>query len=149
MFESPILVMDSGGRNHNRLLQAEPLDFWHLQDDGDLSGLGISRNHEGKKPSMTSLESSEGVILMPPNEGHMKLSKNVEPQWFLRKNTGIGPGAGSVAAKMKALVVSEAVSKMKSMINQYPNQMLKMMAWKSLTPQKPKIKFLQMRLSQE
>nr|GFA56043.1 hypothetical protein [Tanacetum cinerariifolium] len=127
MFESPILVMDSGGQNHNRLLQAE------LHDDKDLSGLGISRNIEDNtKPysaaskavahsqvkklyppqnSVTSLESSKGVILMPTNEGHMKSSKNVEPRWFLRKNTGIGPGAGSVAAKMKALMVSEAVSK--------------------------------------
>ncbi|GKB63439.1 hypothetical protein Tco_0919625 [Tanacetum coccineum] len=234
MFESLILVMDSGGRNHNRLLQAEvelnddsrgklydsyikkrdarlreswnsngaekermkamndslerhsiemkatlsrclkidrimylvhndPLDFGQLQDDGDLSDLGISRNIQGKKPlvrtpirrsatkltfretedttdnpfaqsnnneempsvkedksrrsqslrkrSVTSLESSEGVILTPPNEGHMKSSNNVEPRWFLRKNTGIGPGAGSVAAKMKASMVSEAVSK--------------------------------------
>nr|GEZ77024.1 hypothetical protein [Tanacetum cinerariifolium]GEZ78427.1 hypothetical protein [Tanacetum cinerariifolium] len=115
MFESPIPVMDSGGRNHNRLLQAEvelnddsrgklydsymkkrdarlreswdsngaekerikemndslerhstkmkatffswsknrhnsPLDFWHLHDDEDLSGLGISRNIKGKNP---------------------------------------------------------------------------------------------------
>nr|GEV88511.1 hypothetical protein [Tanacetum cinerariifolium] len=133
MFESPILVMDSGGWNHNRLLQADPLDFWQLHDDEDLSGLGISRNIEDNtKPysaaskaaahsqvkklyppqnSVTSLESSEGVILMPTNEGHMKSSKNVEPRWFLRKNTCIGPGAGSVAAKMKASMVSEAVSK--------------------------------------
>ncbi|GJT92200.1 hypothetical protein Tco_1081045 [Tanacetum coccineum] len=196
MFESPIPVMDSGGRNHNRLLQAEvefsddsrgklydsymkkrdarlreswdsngaekearmkamndslerlPLDFGQLQDDGDLSGLGLSRNIQAskaaaryqlrnytrsrsnnneempsvkedksrrsqslRKRSVTSLESSEGVILTPPNEGHMKSSKNVEPRWFLRKNTGIGPGAGSVAAKMKASMVSEAVSK--------------------------------------
>nr|GEY45785.1 hypothetical protein [Tanacetum cinerariifolium] len=176
MFESPIPVMDSGGRNHNHLLQAEvelsddsqgklydsyikkrdarlreswdsngaekemmkemndslerhstemkatffswskdrhnsPLDFWHLHNDEDLSGLGISRNIEGKKPSVTSLESSEGVILTPTNEGHMKSLKNVEPRWFLRKNTGIGPGVGSVAAKMKASMVSEAVSK--------------------------------------
>ncbi|GJU29080.1 hypothetical protein Tco_1172669 [Tanacetum coccineum] len=42
------------------------------------------------------------MILTPPNEGHIKSSKNVEPR--LRKNTGIGPGARSVlAAKWKGL----------------------------------------------
>nr|GFA48323.1 hypothetical protein [Tanacetum cinerariifolium] len=40
-----------------------------------------------KLSSMTSLESSKGVILTPTNEGHMKSSKNVEPRRFLRKNT--------------------------------------------------------------
>ncbi|GJW76036.1 hypothetical protein Tco_0137718 [Tanacetum coccineum] len=69
------------------------------------------RSQSLSKSSVTSLESSEGVILTPPNEGHMKSSKNVEPRWFLRKNTGIGPGAGSVAAKMKASIVSEVVNK--------------------------------------
>ncbi|GJW81897.1 hypothetical protein Tco_0145872 [Tanacetum coccineum] len=114
------------------LKREEPLDFEQLQDDGDLSGLGFSRMCKQKyyneempsvkedksrrsqslsKSSVTSLESSEGVILTPPNEGHMKSSKNVEPRRFLRKNTGIGPGAGSVAAKMKALKMSEAVNK--------------------------------------
>ncbi|GKA17556.1 hypothetical protein Tco_0697393 [Tanacetum coccineum] len=123
------------------LKREEPLDFEQLQDDGDLSGLASkaaarsqlrnytrsrSNNNEEmpsvkedksrrsqslSKSSVTSLESSEGVILTPPNEGHMKSSKNVEPRWFLRKNTGIGPGAGSVAAKMKASIVSEVVNK--------------------------------------
>ncbi|GKC00301.1 hypothetical protein Tco_0986437 [Tanacetum coccineum] len=201
MFEFPILIMDSGGWNHNHLLQAE-VEFsndsrgklydsymkkrdarlreswdsngakkearmkamndslerhstemkatfysWfkdrhnsvssaqrhaenlrsfnarsalkreELQDDRDLSGLGLSRNIQGKKLfvrtpilrsaikltstsrkqrtqpdnpfaySVTSLASSEDVILTPPNEGYMKSSKNVEPRWFLRKNT--------------------------------------------------------------
>ncbi|GKC39875.1 hypothetical protein Tco_1052259 [Tanacetum coccineum] len=118
IFESPIPVMDSGGRNHNRLLQAEveysddsrgklydsymkkrdarlgeswdsnraekearmkamndslerhkklksfnarsalkreePLDFGQLQDDRDLSGLGLSRNIQASKAASRS-----------------------------------------------------------------------------------------------
>nr|GEZ93529.1 hypothetical protein [Tanacetum cinerariifolium]GFA00102.1 hypothetical protein [Tanacetum cinerariifolium] len=154
MFESPIPVMDSGGRNHNRLLQVEVelsddsrgklYDNYMKKRDARLRESWDSNRAEKKrmKAMNDSLErhstkmkatffswskdrqnsvssaqrrveklSSESVILTPTNEGHMKSSKNVETRRFLRKNTGIGPNAGSVAAKMKALMVSETMSK--------------------------------------
>lgn len=68
------------------------------------------RSQSLRKSGLTSLESSEGVNEEQGEGGRMKFSKTVEPpKRFLRKNTGIGPGSGSVIAKMKASMVSEAI----------------------------------------
>nr|GEW95771.1 hypothetical protein [Tanacetum cinerariifolium]GEW95775.1 hypothetical protein [Tanacetum cinerariifolium] len=169
MFESLIPVMDSGGRNHNRLLQAEVelsddsrgnlydsymkkrdarmreswdsngvekermkamndslerhstkmkatffRDFWQLQDDGDLSGLGISRNIEGKKPSNNNEDKSRRSQEMPSvKEDKSRRSQSLRKSSMtsLESLERIGPGAGCVAAKMKASMLSEAMSK--------------------------------------
>ncbi|XP_024960991.1 uncharacterized protein LOC112501558 [Cynara cardunculus var. scolymus] len=68
------------------------------------------RSQSLRKTGMTSLEISEGVNEEQGEGGRMKFSKTVEPKRFLRKNTGIGPGSGSVIAKMKASMVSEAMN---------------------------------------
>ncbi|KAK2970028.1 hypothetical protein RJ640_008368 [Escallonia rubra] len=61
---------------------------------------------------------SEGVVLTPLRFGMEqteqslceKLSKNVESKPFLRKNNGIGPGAGASIAKLKAAMMSEEMN---------------------------------------
>ncbi|KAL6956169.1 hypothetical protein U1Q18_026798 [Sarracenia purpurea var. burkii] len=61
---------------------------------------------------------SEGIVLTPlkfdkeqTEHGlYDKFSKNVESKPFLRKGSGIGPGAGAVVAKMKASLASEIVN---------------------------------------
>ncbi|KAJ9568511.1 hypothetical protein OSB04_004477 [Centaurea solstitialis] len=68
------------------------------------------RSQSLRKTGVTSLEGSEGVNEEPGDGGRMKFSKPGEPKRFLRKNTGIGPGSGSVIAKMKASMVAEAAN---------------------------------------
>nr|GFA04574.1 hypothetical protein [Tanacetum cinerariifolium]GFA05755.1 hypothetical protein [Tanacetum cinerariifolium] len=127
MLESPILVMDSGGRNHNRLLQAEV----ELSDDSreKLYNSYMKKRDARLKESWDS-NGAEKERMKAINDSLECQSTEMKATFFswskdrqnfvssaqrrvekLRKNTGIGPGAGSVAAKMKASMVSEAVNK--------------------------------------
>nr|GEV93083.1 hypothetical protein [Tanacetum cinerariifolium] len=152
MFESPIPVMDSGGRNHNHLLQAEV----ELSDDsrGKLYDSYMNKRdarlreswdyNRAEKERMKAMNDSlerqstemkatffRGLkidrILSNNNEDKSRRSQEMPSvkedksrrSHSLRKSSmtslesskGIGPGAGSVAAKMKASMVSEAMSK--------------------------------------
>ncbi|KAI3786222.1 hypothetical protein L1987_45357 [Smallanthus sonchifolius] len=72
-------------RSFHALKREEPLDFEPLQDDGDSSGLGVSRNIEGKKPlprtpaaaiprSTTKLASTSGRRRQQPDNNPLAQS---------------------------------------------------------------------------